>query len=81
MNDAATTDPGPCVRCGALTRTRLGGVFICQPCYEVRSSCCPEFGPDDLASVALGPVPEEPADLAGGKAEGPPRRSGTGQRT
>jgi hypothetical protein len=41
---------GKCVRCGELTETCLGGVFICKPCYEVRSSCCPEFGADDLAS-------------------------------
>jgi len=38
----------PCIRCGAETDNRLGGVFICIDCYQVRSSCCPEFGPDDL---------------------------------
>jgi len=38
----------PCVRCGAETYNTLGGVFICIDCYQVRSSCCPEFGPDDL---------------------------------
>ncbi len=39
---------GKCMRCGAETDIRLGDDFICQACYEVRSSCCPEFGPDDL---------------------------------
>lgn len=42
------TESGTCVRCGETTDVRLGPVFICQACYEVRSSCCPEFGPDDL---------------------------------
>lgn len=41
-------EQGICVRCGEKTDVRLGPVFICQACYEVRSSCCPEFGPDDL---------------------------------
>ncbi|HMO52712.1 MAG TPA: hypothetical protein PKA21_16510 [Kiritimatiellia bacterium] len=43
-------EEGPCVRCGEATDTRLGEVWICPACYEVRSSCCPEFGPDDLAA-------------------------------
>jgi len=38
----------PCIRCGELTADRLGDKPICRACYEVRSSCCPEFGPDDL---------------------------------
>ena len=41
---------GQCVRCGEFTDIQLGGVFICRPCYDIRSSCCPEFGPDDLAA-------------------------------
>lgn len=39
----------PCIRCGEETDNRLGDVYICVACYQVRSSCCPEFGPDDLS--------------------------------
>jgi hypothetical protein len=41
----------PCQRCGELTRERLGDRPFCRACYEVRSSCCPEFGPDDLTDL------------------------------
>lgn len=44
----------PCIRCGEMTDNKLADVFICQACYEIRSSCCPEFGPDDLAENACG---------------------------
>ena len=55
------SDCGPCVRCGEITSNKLGDVFICQACYEIRSSCCPEFGPDDLARDIFpdAPPPEE----------------------
>jgi 2-amino-4-hydroxy-6-hydroxymethyldihydropteridine diphosphokinase len=39
---------GVCVRCGVKTENRLGDTWICESCYEARSSCCPEFGVDDL---------------------------------
>lgn len=39
---------GECVRCGVETGSRIGDTWICEPCYAARSSCCPEFGPDDL---------------------------------
>lgn len=47
----------PCVRCGQPTRDRCWGQPVCQTCYEVRSSCCPEFGPDDLTDPDRAPTP------------------------
>lgn len=45
-----------CERCGVeLTeRERAGGWPICDACYAVRGSCCPEFGPDDLTGDEAG---------------------------
>lgn len=54
------SETGACVRCGETTDVRLGPVFICQACYEVRSSCCPEFGPDDLAKELYEQKAEHP---------------------
>ncbi len=39
---------GKCIRCGAETDFQVGDTWICESCYQARSSCCPEFGPDDL---------------------------------
>jgi hypothetical protein len=41
-----------CIRCGAETDFQVGDIRICESCYQVRSSCCPEFGPDDLTDGA-----------------------------
>ena len=43
------SNTGPCTRCGEQTDNKLADVFVCEECYQIRSSCCPEFGPDDLA--------------------------------
>ncbi len=51
------TGEKPCVRCGEPTRERLGGVTICRACYDIRSSCCQEFGADDLSCLPDGPEP------------------------
>ena len=47
------TTQGPCTRCGELTDNKLAEVYICEECYQIRSSCCPEFGPDDLAEEIM----------------------------
>ncbi len=38
-----------CVRCGLQTDKFIGDVPICDGCYQIRGSCCPEFGEDDLS--------------------------------
>jgi len=47
----SSVEEKPCVRCGERTREQLGGVAICRACYDIRSSCCQEFGADDLSCV------------------------------
>ncbi|MCG8525017.1 MAG: hypothetical protein MI748_01465 [Opitutales bacterium] len=42
-------EAGICERCGIKTTDKLGDAFVCDSCYEIRGSCCTEFGPDDLA--------------------------------
>lgn len=45
-----TSDPIlTCSRCGIETSDHMGDVVICDECYIIRGSCCPEFGPDDLS--------------------------------
>lgn len=44
-----TKDGERCFRCGAPTDIRLAELWICEPCYEVRSSCCAEFEDEDVA--------------------------------
>ncbi len=39
----------PCVRCGLPTDKFIGDIPICDECYQIRGSCCPEFGEDDLS--------------------------------
>lgn len=41
---------GQCVRCGVETLIQLGDEFICEECFSIRGSCCPEFGSDDLTT-------------------------------
>jgi hypothetical protein len=59
---------GECIRCGAETDSQIGEMWICESCYQARSSCCPEFGPDDLT----GGHGDE--DTQGGEPAGSPDR-------
>jgi hypothetical protein len=65
---------GQCIRCGAETEFRVGDTWICASCYEARSSCCPEFGPDDLTDQ------EEKRDVEPGSQTGkrPPSKNSNG---
>jgi len=45
-----TQTAAACVRCGQPTDKKVGGLPLCDDCYAIRGSCCPEFGPDDLAN-------------------------------
>lgn len=63
MNGKPSSAPeAPCIRCGEMTSERLGGRPICRACYDIRSSCCQEFGGDDLTAPweQDEPVPEHP---------------------
>jgi len=37
-----------CDLCGNPTALEFDGQHVCEECYQGRSSCCPEFGKDDL---------------------------------
>lgn len=37
-----------CERCGKSGATAMGDRVLCRDCYFACSSCCPEFGGDDL---------------------------------
>jgi hypothetical protein len=37
-----------CELCGVFTDQQVGDRTICLDCYEERSSCCEEFGGNDL---------------------------------
>ncbi len=37
-----------CEHCGVIGAGRFGERWICDECIEGMSSCCPEFGKDDL---------------------------------
>jgi hypothetical protein len=37
-----------CERCGAPEAMQFGDHWVCEDCYGLRGSCCPEFGADDL---------------------------------
>jgi len=37
-----------CDLCGSPNALEFEGQSICEECYQGRSSCCPEFGKDDL---------------------------------
>jgi len=49
-----THEARPCERCGVPTEKRLDRAPLCDECYTVRGSCCPEFGADDLSEEAMG---------------------------
>ena len=36
-----------CERCGRYGAYEFDGERLCADCYELRGSCCPEFGGDD----------------------------------
>ncbi len=38
----------PCDRCGRLGAYDFSSRHLCLDCYENCTSCCPEFGQDDL---------------------------------
>ena len=46
-----------CSRCGVETTSKFGDVFICDECYIIRGSCCPEFEPNDLSADDDKPAP------------------------
>ncbi|MFB3905202.1 MAG: hypothetical protein ACE15E_17265 [Acidobacteriota bacterium] len=37
-----------CEICGCPEALQFADQWICEDCYQGRSSCCPEFGKDDL---------------------------------
>lgn len=37
-----------CTRCGKETAGRFGDIVICDDCYHISGSCCPEFDPECL---------------------------------
>jgi hypothetical protein len=37
-----------CDECGAFGAAQFGDLLLCADCYVGKSSCCPEFGKDDL---------------------------------
>ncbi len=37
-----------CRFCGRLTTLLIGGMPVCEECYENAGSCCLEFGGDDF---------------------------------
>lgn len=47
-NDSATQESARCDLCGNPTALEFEDQHICEECYQGRSSCCPEFGKDDL---------------------------------
>jgi hypothetical protein len=56
---------GECIRCGVETDSRIGDTWICESCYAARSSCCPEFGPDDLTEGDRKPDSERSGPASG----------------
>jgi hypothetical protein len=66
-----------CRLCGRSTAIVLGGVPICEGCYESAGSCCLEFGGEDLwqkreqESRSEVGQPDLSARDDGGKADGP----------
>ena len=64
-NEVRFDENTTCERCGRFGAYRFDGENVCAECYELRGSCCPEFGRDDLwdghrcESVAKSP-PDSP---------------------
>ena len=49
MSEPLKIDPdGRCDRCGGFSPLDLGDRLLCEDCYRLCGSCCPEFGADDL---------------------------------
>lgn len=49
MSEPLKIDPdGRCDRCGGFSPLDLGDRRLCEDCYRLCGSCCPEFGADDL---------------------------------
>ncbi len=49
MSEPLKVDPeGRCDRCGAFSPLDPGDRRLCEECYRLCGSCCPEFGADDL---------------------------------
>lgn len=46
-NEVRFDDSAACERCGRFGAYRFDGESLCGGCYELRGSCCPEFGGDD----------------------------------
>jgi hypothetical protein len=42
-----------CTRCGTETQGRFGDVVICDDCYHISGSCCPEFDPECLENGVI----------------------------
>lgn len=59
-----------CDSCGRFGAFEFDGHQLCHECYELRGSCCPEFGAGDLWPADQPAVtPAEPGDDA------PPHRA------
>lgn len=54
-----------CERCGRFGAYQFDGERVCADCYELRGSCCPEFGQDDFwrekACTGSAPLPTPPS--------------------
>ncbi|HXK62550.1 MAG TPA: hypothetical protein PLP42_21910 [Acidobacteriota bacterium] len=48
MDTKERNEPQPCEICGNPEAMQFADQWICEECYQGRSSCCPEFGKDDL---------------------------------
>lgn len=36
-----------CTRCGRPTEDKVGEQALCDDCYSLAGSCCPEFEPEE----------------------------------
>ena len=43
--DGNFVPPLCCSRCGQIAEGRVGDEVICDKCYQISGSCCPEFDP------------------------------------
>ena len=55
-----------CSSCGKPTELVVGGIPICEECYENAGSCCLEFGGDDLWQKREEESEGDHPDFAGG---------------
>jgi hypothetical protein len=49
-----------CQFCDQLTEIVLGGVPVCEACYQEASSCCAEFGGQDVWQQRTRDATDEP---------------------